>query len=37
MLLSQAPLHLFFDSIPALGVILGTVMSYSARRVLPDM
>lgn len=35
-LFSQALFHKFLDSLPALVMILGTVMSYSARRALLD-
>lgn len=35
-LFSQALFHKFLDSLPALVMILGTVMSCSARRALPN-
>lgn len=36
-LFPQALIHMFLDSLPALVMIVGTVMSYSAMRALPDM
>lgn len=37
VLFPQALIHMFLDSLPALVMIVGTVMSYSAIRALPDM